>query len=77
MLYAAEHAAQVLQVCLATPPSDGGTVRALVDAFDLTEFQAEVILGMPMRRFSPASVAVIRSELVEIEGMIEQLRHRN
>jgi hypothetical protein len=74
MLFATENAARVIEICSAPPPADGDTVRALADACGLTDFQAEVILTMPVRRFSPDSVARMRDDLREVEISIDQLR---
>lgn len=75
MLYAAdvENAALVIEVCSALSSSDTNTVRALAEECNLTQFQAEAILDIQLRRISPASIARMRSDLNEIEGSLEQI----
>ncbi|UNK70285.1 hypothetical protein [Microbacterium sp. H1-D42] len=67
MLMAAEQAPRILEVCAATPGDEKDLNRALREAFDIGEMDAEVILSMPVRRFAPVSVERIRAELADIE----------
>ncbi|MGF2948990.1 hypothetical protein [Microbacterium alcoholitolerans] len=69
-LLAAEQAQRVLEICATTSGGEKDLNRALREAFDIGELDAEVILSMQVRRFTPASVQRLRAELDEIERQL-------
>lgn len=74
MIYAAENAAQVIEICSAPSRAGDNIARRLASACGLTEFQAEVILDMQVKRFSPLAVEGMRAQLEEDERIITRLR---
>jgi DNA gyrase/topoisomerase IV subunit A len=72
-IYAAENAARVVEICSTTAASDEDLPRVLADACGLTMFQAEVILTMQVKRFSPHALLQLRAELVDIDEEIDRL----
>lgn len=74
MIYAAENAAQVIEICSTSSATGESIARRLADACGLTEFQADVILDMQVKRFSPLAIAEMRAQLVEDEHKIAELR---
>jgi uncharacterized protein Yka (UPF0111/DUF47 family) len=73
LIYAAEHSARVLEICSTAITSDDDLPRLLADACDLTVLQAEVILTMQVKRFSPHALLQMRAELLDIEHEIDRL----
>lgn len=69
-LFAAENAARVMHACAA--PSTDGPEAALVEAFGLSDFEAQVILDMQVRSFSPAQTNRLRAELADIDARIQE-----
>jgi DNA gyrase/topoisomerase IV subunit A len=72
LLFATENAIRIVEFCASSSPDAAVTARDLAEAFDITEFQADVILTMQVRRFSPHSVANVRAQLHDVESEIEQ-----
>lgn len=70
MLMAAERSQELLKVCAATEGDERDLLRAVAEAFEISELDAEVILSMPARRFSPASVRRLRAELDEVDRQL-------
>lgn len=66
-LMAAERSQELFAVCAATQGDEKDLLRAVADAFGITELDADVILSMPVRRFSPASVRRLRAEFDDLE----------
>lgn len=69
-LMAAEQASRVLEVCASVEGDDAALNRALCEEFDISSIDAEVVLSLQVRRFTPASIARMRSELAEMERRI-------
>ena|GEM_PF-3407920 len=72
-LMAAEQATTILDVCATTPGDDAELNRALREALEVSSIDAEVILSLQMRRFSPSSIARIRAELHEVESLLDSI----
>ena len=70
---AAEQASRVLEVCASVEGDDAALNRALCEEFDINPIDAEVVLSLQVRRFTPASIARMRSELAEMERRIPDL----
>jgi hypothetical protein len=70
-LMAAEQAPRILHVCATTEGDDAALNRALCAELDISPIDAEVILSLQVRRFSPASIARIRADLEHIERRLE------
>lgn len=73
LIYATEHASEVLSFCLSVSADHAVTARELADFCGVSEFQAEVILDMPVRRFSAHAVSNMRGELQAVEDQIRAL----
>lgn len=74
LLYAAENPARVIEVCATAETSGDELTRTLADACGLSMFQADVILTMQVRRFSPHAVTQMRAELLDIDQAIDRLK---
>lgn len=62
-----ERPEKLLQVC-ATVSGDVLEARsAVAKAFDLGEIEADAVLSLQVRRFTPASVEAMRAELAELQ----------
>lgn len=69
-LMAAERSQELFAVCAAAPGDEKDLLRAVAEAFEITELDADVILSMQVRRFTPASVQRLRAELDEVERQL-------
>lgn len=70
LLLAAEQAPKVLQVCGEASGDDESLVRALAEAFHISEFEAGFIPDMQVRRFTPRAIEQLRTELTDIDRML-------
>lgn len=70
MLYAAEHALDVLRVCAAVDGDDSSLRAAISAAFGFDDIQAGAILNMQIRRFTPSAVAQYQSQLADIDALL-------
>ncbi|MER7795843.1 hypothetical protein [Microbacterium sp. NPDC096154] len=74
MLMAVENAPRLLEVCATADADDHAElVAAVADEFDIDSLEADVILNMRVRRFTPRDVAQLRSELDLFEQRIREL----
>jgi DNA gyrase/topoisomerase IV subunit A len=68
LILAVDNRDRVLEIC-ATTDGDVSHVRAaLVREFKLDPMQADAILGMQVRQFTPRVIALMRVELAEVEA---------
>lgn len=74
ILLAAENAEQVMRVCSTAAAGTAGD--ALAEDFGISDLQAQVILDMQVRRFTPESAAAVRAELAEVNQRIRDLEGR-
>lgn len=70
LLYAAEHAPELLRVCDSVDGDFSETRTAIAEAFAINEVQADAILNMQVRRFTPHALEQLRAELDEINAVL-------
>lgn len=71
-LYAAEHAVEVVQICKAVDGDEFSLRTAIMVAFGFDEVQADAIVGMQVRRFTPRAIEQLRAHLSEIDDLISK-----
>ncbi|WP_152545331.1 hypothetical protein [Microbacterium sp. CH12i] len=74
MLVAANNYQMVMRICASTTGEIEDVTRSLMKELDISDFEAKVILDMQMKKFSPASIAGVRAELIEIDLKIENFK---
>lgn len=72
-LLAVEQAPKVLEVCASVSGDNASLVRALAKAFEISEFEAEVITTIQVRRFTPHVTEQLRSEVADINQRLADL----
>jgi len=72
MIYAAEHAADILRVCAAADGDDPSLREAIMTAFGFDEVQADAILAMQIRRFTPRAIEQSRAQLAGLDELIRR-----
>lgn len=73
LLFSVDNAHAIIEFCASASPDAAIAADTVAGFFGITEFQAEVILDMPLRRFSPHAVASIRKELLDVESELDRL----
>ncbi|MEJ1088441.1 DNA gyrase subunit A [Microbacterium sp. Mu-80] len=74
ILLAVENAEQVMRIC--STAAAGAADEALADAFGISDLQAQAVLDMQIRRFTPERAAAVRAELAEVNQRIRDLEGR-
>lgn len=70
MLHAVEHQAELLHAC-ATVDGDFASANAAIrKAFDVDAVQADAILSMQVRRFTPEAIQQMRGELSDVDAVL-------
>lgn len=70
MLHAAEHQDELLRAC-ATVEGDAASANAAIRrAFDVDIVQADAVLSMQMRRFTPNAIKQMRAELSDVDAVL-------
>ncbi|WP_301110373.1 hypothetical protein [Microbacterium sp.] len=77
MVLAAEHRETVMNICATIDGEASDVMQALVSELGVDEFQAQVILDMQLKKFTPAAVAVVRSELDIVDARLNSHEMRS
>lgn len=70
MLRAAEHQDELLRVCASVDGDVASANAAIRQAFDVDATQADAILSMQVRRFTPEAIQQLRVELSDVESVL-------
>ncbi len=70
MLFAAENSADILQLCAAAEDDDSSLREAIMTAYGFDEVQADAILAMQVRRFTPRAIEQYRELLADLDERI-------
>lgn len=70
MLFAAEHSADILRLCAAAEGDDSSLREAIMTAYGFDEVQADAILAMQVRRFTPRGIEQYRELLADLDERI-------
>jgi len=71
MLLAAEQAPRLVEVCASVSGDESSARRVLAEAFGVSEMDAQFILDMQVRRFTPPAIERTRSELADIDSQLD------
>lgn len=77
MVLAAEHRETVMNICATINGEASDVVQALGNELGVNGFQAQVILDMQLKKFTPAAVAVVRSELEIVDARLNTHEKRS
>lgn len=69
MRHAAEHQDELLRVCASVDGDIPSAKAAIRQAFDVDEMQADAILSMQVRRFTPEAIQQLHRELSDVESV--------
>lgn len=72
LLLALENVDKLLDVCAKVQGGVAETQAAVAEAFDVGEIEANAILALQVRRFTPHSIEQIREELAEIDRRLSE-----
>lgn len=75
ILLGADNYQEVIQICATTKGDLEAVTRVVMGKFGITEFEAHVILDMQIKKFTPAAIALVRSELVAIDARLNALEN--
>lgn len=70
MLHAAEHQAELLHACATVDGNFASASAAIRKAFDVDAVQADAILSMQVRRFTPEAIQQLRAELSDVDAVL-------
>ncbi|MCI0155727.1 hypothetical protein KNO15_03325 [Leifsonia shinshuensis] len=70
MLFAAQHRTDLLELCAAVEGDDSSLRDAIMTTFGFDEVQADAILAMQVRRFTPRAIERYRALLAELDERI-------
>lgn len=70
MLHVAEHRSELFEVCAGVEGDASSANAAIREAFGFDEMQAEAILAMQVRRFTPRAIQQMRAELAEVDARL-------
>lgn len=70
MLHAAEHQDELLRTCATVEGDIASANAAIRKAFDVDVIQANAILTMQVRRFTPEAIQQLRVELSDVEAVL-------
>lgn len=70
MPYAAEHQDELLRACAAVEGDTASANTAIREAFDVDVIQADAILTMQVRRFTPEAIQQLRVEVSDVEAVL-------
>lgn len=70
MLHAAEHQDELLLVCASVDGDTPSANAALRQAFGVDAVQADAILNMQVRRFTPKAIQRMRVELSDVDAAL-------
>ncbi|MBO1738534.1 hypothetical protein [Leifsonia sp. TF02-11] len=70
MLFAAEHSADILALCASAEGDDSSLREAIMTAWGFDEVQADAILAMQVRRFTPRAIEQLRGLLADLDERI-------
>lgn len=69
---ALERTDELLRVCASVSGDNTDARDAVVAAFDVSEIVADAILGLQVRRFTPAALTGIREQLADIDQRLTE-----
>lgn len=69
VLFAAEHPGEILGICADVEDTVSAPSK-IADAFGFSTTQAEAILSMQVRRFTPYAIEQLRAELADIDAVL-------
>lgn len=67
-----ERTDELLRVCASVSGDSADARDAVVAAFDVSEIVADAILGLQVRRFTPAALTGIREQLADIDQRLTE-----
>lgn len=67
-----ERAGELLEVCASVDGDSAAARSAVIEAFGVSEIAADAILSLQVRRFTPAAIEEIRTELNDLDRLLRQ-----